>query len=139
VNDIETVNLRQKSSVDGQDINAASANILVVPPANPAVAQDVNVEHQVCFLTKSFAFSLRRTDAYLGGWYDYFLQSGFGMQALASLRQENEMLMDQLVTTKVRLAEVEGDCLQSRRALLRAKEKQIELARQLHNTRATVG
>ena len=52
-----------------------------------------------------------------------------------SLSEENNMLMDQLVTAKVRLAEVEGDCLQSRRALVRAKEKQMELARQLHDQR----
>ena len=52
-----------------------------------------------------------------------------------ALEEENEMLMDQLVTTKVRLAEVEGDCLESRRALLRAKEKQMDLARQLHDQR----
>ena len=52
-------------------------------------------------------------------------------QELQSIRDENEMLMDQLVTTKVRLAEVEGDCLQSRRALLRAHEKQVQLAKQL--------
>jgi hypothetical protein len=54
-----------------------------------------------------------------------------------ALEEENEMLMDQLVTTKVRLAEVEGDCLESRRALLRAKEKQMDLARQLHDQRVS--
>lgn len=54
-----------------------------------------------------------------------------------ALEEENEMLMDQLVTTKVRLAEVEGDCLESRRALLRAKEKQMDLARQLHDKRVS--
>lgn len=56
---------------------------------------------------------------------------------LATLQDENDMLMDQLVTTKVRLAEVEGECLQSKRALVRAREKQMELARQLHNERAS--
>ncbi len=56
---------------------------------------------------------------------------------LSNLQDENEMLMDQLVTAKVRLAEVEGDCLQSKRALVRAKEKQMDLARQLHNERAS--
>lgn len=56
---------------------------------------------------------------------------------LSSLKDENDMLMDQLVTAKVRLAEVEGSCLQSKRALVRAKEKQMELARQLHNERAS--
>lgn len=56
---------------------------------------------------------------------------------LSCLQEENDMLMDQLVTTKVRLAEVEGDCLQSKRALVRAKEKQMDLARQLHSERAS--
>ena len=54
-----------------------------------------------------------------------------------ALEEENEMLMDQLVTAKVRLAEVEGDCLESRRALVRAKEKQMDLARQLHDQRVS--
>lgn len=63
-------------------------------------------------------------------------QNDFKYQ-LTCLQDENEMLMDQLVTAKVRLAEVEGDCLQSKRALVRAKEKQMELARQLHSERAS--
>ncbi len=48
------------------------------------------------------------------------------LQILA-LREENELLMDQLVTTKVRLAETEGDFLRSKRELLRAKEKRQEV------------
>lgn len=50
---------------------------------------------------------------------------------LASLREENQMLMDHVVNTKVRLAEVEGDFLEARRALLRAREKQMLMAKQL--------
>jgi len=50
---------------------------------------------------------------------------------LAAIRDENSMLMEHLVTTKVRLAEVEGDYLESRRALLRSREKQMQLARQV--------
>lgn len=52
------------------------------------------------------------------------------MEILA-LREENELLMDQLVTTKVRLAETEGDFLRSKRELLRAKEKRQELEERL--------
>lgn len=48
------------------------------------------------------------------------------MQVLA-LREENELLMDQLVTTKVRLAETEGEFLRSKRELLRAEEKQQQV------------
>lgn len=55
---------------------------------------------------------------------------------IENLHEENEMLMDQLVSTKVRLAEVEGECLQSRRALVRAKEKQMDLNKQLKGLRA---
>ena len=50
---------------------------------------------------------------------------------IENLTEENEALMDQLVTAKVRLAEVEGDCLQSRRALVRAREKEMALSKQL--------
>ena len=50
---------------------------------------------------------------------------------LSSVREENKMLMDHLVSTKIRLAEVEGDVLESRRALLRSREKQMQLARQI--------
>ncbi|KAG7671209.1 hypothetical protein Ndes2526B_g02324 [Nannochloris sp. 'desiccata'] len=55
---------------------------------------------------------------------------------LGSLRNENGMLMEHLVTTKVRLAEVEGDYLESRRALLRSREKQMQLARQIMELQA---
>lgn len=55
---------------------------------------------------------------------------------LGSLRSENGMLMEHLVTTKVRLAEVEGDYLESRRALLRSREKQMQLARQIMELQA---
>ncbi len=55
---------------------------------------------------------------------------------IENLTEENEALMDQLVTAKVRLAEVEGDCLQSRRALVRAREKEMALAKQLKEVRA---
>ena len=55
---------------------------------------------------------------------------------IENLTEENEMLMDQLVTAKVRLAEAEGECLQSRRALVRAREKQMELSKQLKEIRA---
>lgn len=41
------------------------------------------------------------------------------------------MLMDHLVSSKVRLAEVEGDVLESRRSLLRAREKEAKVAREL--------
>ena len=50
---------------------------------------------------------------------------------LMSLRDENRALMENLVTSKVRLAEVQGDFLESRRALLRAREKQVQMAKQL--------
>ena len=55
---------------------------------------------------------------------------------IENLAEENEALMDQLVTAKVRLAEVEGDCLQSRRALVRAREKEMVLTQQLKGLRA---
>jgi len=44
------------------------------------------------------------------------------LQVLA-LREENELLMDQLVSAKVKLAEVEGEFLRSKRELLRSQEK----------------
>jgi hypothetical protein len=47
------------------------------------------------------------------------------------------MLMEHLVNSKVRLAEVEGDFLESRRALLRAREKQVQIARQLTELQAS--
>lgn len=50
---------------------------------------------------------------------------------LAALRDENQLIMDHLVTTKVQLAEVQGDFLESRRALLRSREKQMQMAQQL--------
>ena len=55
---------------------------------------------------------------------------------IENLTDENEMLMDQLVSTKVRLAEVEGEVLQSRRALVRAKEKNMAISKQLKDIRA---
>lgn len=55
---------------------------------------------------------------------------------VGALRDENEMLMEHLVSTKVRLAEVEGDFLESRRALLRSREKQLQLARQIMDLQA---
>jgi hypothetical protein len=58
---------------------------------------------------------------------------------LVSLREENQMLMEHLVSTKVRLAEVEGDFLESRRALLRSREKQMQLARQVMAAQAVEG
>ena len=58
---------------------------------------------------------------------------------LASIRDENTSLMEHLVSTKVRLAEVEGDFLESRRALLRSREKQMQLARQLLDVQAVEG
>lgn len=37
------------------------------------------------------------------------------------------MIMEHLVMTKIRMAEMEGDYLESKRALLRAREKQLEV------------
>lgn len=48
-----------------------------------------------------------------------------------SIREENKMLMEYLVNTKVRLAEVEGDYLEARRALLRAREAQVKLTQRI--------
>lgn len=42
------------------------------------------------------------------------------LEEIAGLRQENAMLMEQLVVTKVRMADLEGEFLRSRRELARA-------------------
>ena len=55
---------------------------------------------------------------------------------VGALRDENSMLMSHLVSTKVRLAEVEGEVLESRRSLLRSREKQMQLARQIMELQA---
>ena len=51
-------------------------------------------------------------------------------------KNESELLMEHLVATKVLLAESEGDRLESRRALLRSREKQLEMAKQINELRA---
>ncbi|KAK2076753.1 hypothetical protein QBZ16_005513 [Prototheca wickerhamii] len=50
---------------------------------------------------------------------------------LQAARAENSMIMEHLVMTKVRMAELEGDYLETRRELLRAREKQLDLAKKL--------
>lgn len=50
---------------------------------------------------------------------------------LYSLREENTMLMEELVDTKVKFAETHGDYLEARRSLLRAQEKHLQLQQQL--------
>jgi hypothetical protein len=51
---------------------------------------------------------------------------------------EYELLMEHLVATKVRLAESEGDRLESRRALIRAKEKQLEQIKMINELKAAL-
>lgn len=51
---------------------------------------------------------------------------------------EYELLMEHLVATKVRLAESEGDRLESRRALIRAKEKQLEQVKTINELKAAL-
>ena len=48
------------------------------------------------------------------------------------------MMMEHLVMVKVRLAETEGGFLESRRALLRAQQHQMELARRLEEAKAAL-
>ena len=50
VNDVETANLRQKPSVDAEHLNAASANIVVIPSSNTGDGEDANLEHEVCLV-----------------------------------------------------------------------------------------
>jgi hypothetical protein len=48
---------------------------------------------------------------------------------VSKLRSENEMLMEHLVSVKIRSAEVHGDYLEARRELLRTREKQLQVRR----------
>ncbi|KFM26991.1 hypothetical protein F751_2247 [Auxenochlorella protothecoides] len=58
-------------------------------------------------------------------------QGGRAQEELRAVRAENQMIMEHLVMTKIRMAEMEGDYLESKRALLRAREKQLELTKKL--------
>lgn len=55
---------------------------------------------------------------------------------VSKLRSENEMLMEHLVSVKIRSAEVHGDYLEARRELLRTREKQLQLVKKLNEIRA---
>uniref|UniRef100_A0A1D2AGH1 Uncharacterized protein n=1 Tax=Auxenochlorella protothecoides TaxID=3075 RepID=A0A1D2AGH1_AUXPR len=59
------------------------------------------------------------------------LAPGEAEEELRAVRAENQMIMEHLVMTKIRMAEMEGDYLESKRALLRAREKQLELTKKL--------
>ena len=53
---------------------------------------------------------------------------------LEAVQEENKMLMEELVNTKVHSAEVEGDLLEARRSLLRARETQARLLQQMRDS-----
>jgi hypothetical protein len=58
-------------------------------------------------------------------------QDDCNVESIDFLKDENRTLMELLVESKVRLAEVEGDFLESKRALRRARDKQKELVEQV--------
>ncbi|PSC71814.1 hypothetical protein C2E20_4927 [Micractinium conductrix] len=54
-----------------------------------------------------------------------------GELELMKMREENQMLMEHVVMVKVRHAEMEGEYLESKRQLLRTREKNLALAHKL--------
>lgn len=58
-------------------------------------------------------------------------QDECNLESIDFLKEENRTLMELLVDSKVKLAEVEGDFLESKRALRRARDKQKELMEQV--------
>jgi hypothetical protein len=68
----------------------------------------------------------RLTDEYSAG----MMSEDLEFDTIA-MRDENQMLMEQLVQVKIRLAETEGENLESKRALLRSREKQLQMLKQM--------
>lgn len=64
-------------------------------------------------------------------------QDDCNVESIDFLKEENRTLMELLVESKVRLAEVEGDFLESKRALRRARDKQKELVEQVLDLQGT--